>query len=248
MRYDIIYLYYYVFYIVYEQSFQVEGHKIGRSPYLLKTQSVDFLREFFKTRKTACNSSCYRATISIRREQYFSYAHRRRKEDENPDFIAVQLPLYCSSIVVYKCVVFLINREIFIPNREIGRSGDREIGRSGDREMFIIVSKIGRSPAKSGTWKLCMRQEMSLIQKWLMIYKLIWQCCTHVCVILRNNAQNKYRHMGIYMVWNIKIINSYQSCIGYFRNDISCPTLFYVIPLAYVLELIGRCNEMWWNS
>ena len=37
--------------------------------------------------------------------------------------------------MLYECVAFLINREIFIPNREIGRSGDREIGRSGDREI-----------------------------------------------------------------------------------------------------------------
>ena len=40
----------------------------------------------------------------------------------------------------HKSKIFIPNREIRRSgDREIGRSGDREIGRSGDREIFIVI-------------------------------------------------------------------------------------------------------------
>ena len=83
----------------------------------------------------------------MQRKQNFSHTNcydirykcSRKKEYEKPDFIAVQLTLYCSSnAVFYKCVAS------FIPNREIGRCS-------------LLYQKSGDlTPNRGGeTWKLC---------------------------------------------------------------------------------------------
>ena len=60
-------------------------------------------------------------------------------QDEKPDFITIQLPLYCSfNMVLYRCVAFLLNRDIFIVVSEIARS----LAKSGELEALYDEDNV----------------------------------------------------------------------------------------------------------
>ena len=80
------------------------GHKIGRSSYLMKTQSGYFYGNFSGRRNSPQQPlSCdyYIKTFSVNRTSVthwykIRYKWSRKKQDESPDFTTIQLLLYCS--------------------------------------------------------------------------------------------------------------------------------------------------------
>ena len=151
------------------QSFQVEGPKNREISLFIENTIGRFFTETFHGRKIARNSCYHVITCSINRTSAAQTVtilwdtSAYIKKDEKPDFSATLLLLQRGFVQV---------RWFF------NKSGDFH-SKSGDREMFIIISKIGRSPAKSGDLEaLCIcKQEICYIAneiKWCWCW--CW-CC-----------------------------------------------------------------------
>ena len=126
--------------------------------------------------------SCDYISVRPARKQNFSCTNYYIKKDEKSDFIAIQLPLYCSSnVMLYRCVVFFNKSGAFQ-----SKSGDREIGRSvhyykksrdlpPNRRRQALHRAFGRranvsSTRDASTYLLCSPTNMCLTESILRNY------------------------------------------------------------------------------
>ena len=100
---------------------KLKGHKIGRSAYLLKTQWVIFTGTF-QGGKTARNSCC--RLCSVNRTQIVTVKDTSAHITKTNSLLSSPYNLRFIAPPTWFCtsaLLLLINRDIFIPNREIGR-------------------------------------------------------------------------------------------------------------------------------
>ena len=140
---------------------KLKDHKIGRSPYLFETQSGDFLRKLFKPENSKRWRISGKSSFSLAgvANERINHRHSQREREGS------QFPQHVGPVSPDEYGVFLGRQTTRWKSFAYcyGKTGDRQRqprvscnksgdfhSKSGDREIFIILSKVGRSPAKSG--------------------------------------------------------------------------------------------------